>query len=237
MIRVTIWNEFYHERENEAVRAVYPEGIHEALAAFLRAEPDMTVRTATLDEPECGLPQQALDETDVLLWWGHKRHGDVPDEVALRVQKAVLSGMGAIFLHSAHSSKPFRALMGTSCTLRWREDGDFERLWTVDPSHPITQGLPPYFYLPHEETYCEPFGIPEPDKLVLLGSFEGGEALRAGCCWQRGGGKVFYFQPGHEAFPTYRIPAVQTVLKNAVRWCAPVLHMDYRNVHAARPND
>lgn len=236
MIRVTVWNEYYHEQNDEAVKAVYPEGIHGCLAGFLAGK-DMTVRTATLDEPDCGLPQEVLDETDVLIWWGHKRHGDVPDEVVQRVQKAVLSGMGAIFLHSAHYSKPFRALMGTSCTLNWREDGDRERIWAVDPSHPIVQDLPPYFVLPREETYGEPFGIPEPDKLVFLAGYEGGEVFRAGCCWRRGNGKVFYFQPGHETFPTYRIPEVQTVLRNAVRWCQPVIRAARKNVHVQRPQD
>ena len=237
MIRVTVWNEYYHERESEAVRAVYPEGIHGCLAALFGGEPDITVRTATLDEPDCGLPQSVLDETDVLIWWGHKRHGDVPDEVASRVQKAVLSGMGAIFLHSAHMSKPFLALMGTSCTLCWREDGDRERVWVVDPAHPITRSLPPQFTVPHEETYGEPFGIPEPDKLVLLGGFSGGEVFRAGCCWRRGNGKVFYFQPGHETYPTYHIREVQAVLKNAVRWCAPSYRAPCKNVHVAKTED
>ena len=152
------------------------------------------------------------------------KHGDVPDEVAQRVQNAVLSGMGAIFLHSAHHSKPFKLLTGTPCSLGWREDGDREYLWAVDPSHPIADGVDRYIKLEHEETYAEPFSIPEPDKLIFIGSFEGGEVLRAGCCYRRGYGKIFYFQPGHESYPTYHNPQIIRVIKNAIHWA----YNDYR---------
>ncbi len=221
MIKVTVWNEFQHEKSDDAVRHVYPEGIHTAIAEFLQCD-DISVRTATLDDPECGLTKEVLDDTDVLIWWGHMAHGRVPDEVAKRVQQAVLSGMGAIFLHSAHDSKPFKLLMGTSCTLTWRESGDKELLWVTDPAHPITQGLGHYIELEHEETYGEPYDIPEPDRLIFVGWFEGGEVFRAGACYRRGHGRVFYFQPGHETFPTYYNNDVQTVIRNAVRWAAPV---------------
>ena len=217
MIRVTIFNEFIHEKYPGEARDVYPRGIHEALRENL-ADEEFSIRTVTLDDPDCGLTPEVLAETDVLLWWGHMAHHKVPDEVARRVQEAVLSGMGAIFLHSGHHSKPFRLLMGTPCSLSWRCDGDREYLWVCDPSHPIVQGIGRFLRLEHEETYCEPFSIPEPDKLVFLGSYEGGEAFRAGCCYRRGYGKVFYFQPGHETYPTYHQPEVVTVLKNAVRW-------------------
>lgn len=222
MIRVTVWNEFIHEKEMDEVKKIYPDGIHAAIADFLGKEEDIEVRCATLDMEECGLTQEVIDNTDVLLWWGHCAHGSVPDEIVDRVQEAVLKGMGMIFLHSAHHSKPFRRLMGTSCNLCWREDGDMERLWVVDPGHPITQGLGKYFELEHEEMYGEPFGIPEPQKVVLLGWYEGGEAFRSGCCYVRGNGKIFYFQPGHETYPTYHNKDVQTVIKNAVRWAEPV---------------
>ena len=222
MIRVTVWNEFIHEKEMDEVKKIYPDGIHAAIADFLGKEEDIEVRCATLDMEECGLTQEVIDNTDVVLWWGHCAHGSVPDEIVDRVQEAVLKGMGMIFLHSAHHSKPFRRLMGTSCNLCWREDGDMERLWVVDPGHPITQGLGKYFELEHEEMYGEPFGIPEPQKVVLLGWYEGGEAFRSGCCYVRGNGKIFYFQPGHETYPTYHNKDVQTVIKNAVRWAEPV---------------
>lgn len=223
MIKVTVWNEGRHEKISEVVRAVYPDGIHGALAAFLGKETNFTVRTATLDDPDCGLPQEVVDDTDVMLWWGHMAHDDVPDEVVDRVANAVHAGMGLIVLHSGHHSKIFRRLMGTPCSLGWREDGDMERVWVVDPAHPITQGIDRYFELPHVETYAEPFSIPEPEKLLFIGNYEGGEVFRSGCLWQRGHGKIFYFQPGHETFPIYYEPAVQTVIKNAVRYCAPVI--------------
>lgn len=218
MIRITVWNEFIHEKESPEVKAIYPRGIHQAIADFLGKEADFTVRTATLDDPDCGLTEEVLADTDVLFWWGHVVHHRVPDEVAQRVHQAVLRGMGFVALHSAHHSKPFKLLMGTPCNLTWREDGDMERLWVVAPEHPIAQGIDRYFDLPHEETYGEPFSIPEPDKLVFVGWYDGGDVFRAGCCWRRGYGKVFYFQPGHESFPTYHDSRVQRVLCNAARW-------------------
>jgi len=220
MIRVLVWNEFRHEKVKENVAAVYPNGIHNALADFLRTD-DIEVRTATLDDENCGITKEILDETDVLLWWGHGYHNAVPDEIAYLVRDAVLSGMGAIFLHSSHHSKPFRYLLGTSCNLTWRENGDSELLWVVEPAHPITQGIDRYFKLEHEETYGEPFVIPTPDKLLFIGGYSGGEVFRSGCLYERGNGKIFYFQPGHETFPTFYDPNVQTVIRNAVRFVAP----------------
>lgn len=220
MIRVMVWNEGFHEKENDHVREVYPNGIHGCIAEFLGTNEDIEVTTHTLydAEEDFGLTEENLNNTDVLIWWGHMKHDNVPDELVKRVQEAVLKGMGIIFLHSAHLSKPFRALMGTTCKLCWRESGDMERVWVVDPAHPIAKGLDRYFNLPHEEMYGEPFGIPEPDKLVFSGWFSGGETFRSGCCWRRGHGKVFYFQPGHEWYPTYYDKNVQTVITNAVRW-------------------
>ena len=220
MIRVLVWNEFQHEKSDEKVKAIYPSGIHAAIAEFLRCD-DIEVKTATLDDDECGLSKEVLDNTDVLIWWGHMAHGKVPDEIAMRVRDAVLEGMGMVFLHSAHHSKPFKFLLGTSCNLSWREDGDMERIWICKPSHPIVQGLGRYFELPHEETYSEPFDIPEPDQLIMMGWYEGGEVFRSGCCYNRGNGRIFYFQPGHESFPTFYDENVQTVIKNAVRWVNP----------------
>lgn len=221
MIRVLIWNEFRHERELDCVRAIYPNGIHAAIGEFLKTEEDIEVRYATLDDENCGITPEILAETDVLFWWGHMAHHLVPDEVAYMVRDAVLSGMGAIFLHSAHHSKPFRYLMGTSCNLTWRESNDSEVLWVIEPSHPITRGIDRYFTLPAEETYGEPFVIPTPDKLLLIGSYSSGEVFRSGCLYERGNGKIFYFQPGHETFPTYYVPEVQDILRRAVRFVAP----------------
>lgn len=221
MIKVTVWNEFHHEKEREAAKKTYPNGIHAVLAEFLGKEEDFVVRTATLDDPECGLTQEVIDDTDVLLWWAHVKHQDVPDEVAERVQKAIIGGMGAIFLHSAHLSKPFTRLMGTTCTLAWHEKAESERLWVCAPGSPIVQGIGEYIDIPHEEMYGEHFDIPEPDRLVMIGWFETGSVFRSGCCFNRGNGKIFYFQPGHETYPVYYQPEIQTVIKNAVRWAAP----------------
>ncbi len=221
MIRVTVWNEFRHEKTEKAVTDIYPNGIHATIAEFLGTDEELEVRTATLDEPECGLTQEVLDNTDVLLWWGHMAHHEVPEEIVTRVQMSVLKGMGLIVLHSGHHSKIFKRLMGTSCNLNWRFDGDMERLWVIAPDHPIAKGVDGYFDLPAEEMYGEPFDIPEPDKLVFVGWFEGGEVFRAGCCYRRGRGKIFYFQPGHETVPTYHSKWVQRVITNAVHWAEP----------------
>ena len=221
VIKVTIWNEYRHELENDAVAEIYPDGIHNTIAEFLGKEKDIQVRTATLREPEHGLTEDVLNETDVLIWWGHMAHGDVADHVVERVYNRVLAGMGLIALHSAHHSKIFRKLMGTSCDLRWRDDGEKARVWVVEQGHPIAQGLGDYFEIPQEEMYGERFDVPAPDELVFLTWFKGGEVFRSGCCYQRGRGRIFYFHPGHETFPVYHQPEVQLVIRNAVRWARP----------------
>jgi trehalose utilization protein len=234
-IRVTVWNEFRHEKQHDEVRSVYPAGLHAAIAEGLCQDADFVVRTATLDEPEHGLTEAVLAETDVLTWWGHMAHGDVRDEIVERVAKRVLDGMGLIVLHSGHYSKIFRKLMGTNCSLTWREVGEKERLWCVAPSHPIAQGLPPYFEIPHTEMYGEYFDIPEPDTLVFINWYQGGEVFRGGSCFHRGRGKIFYFSPGHETFPIYYQPEVRQVIANAARWAAPVPVVGYRKLDTA-PN-
>lgn len=221
IMRVTIWNEYRHEREDERVRAVYPEGIHGCLASRLAENEGWEVRTATLDEPENGLPQSRIDTSDVLIWWGHMAHGEVAPETVGRVHEAVLRGMGFIALHSAHFSQPFRRLMGTSCALTWREDGLHERLWVVDATHPIAAGIDRYLEIPQTEMYGEFFDVPQPDELVFISWYAGGEVMRSGMVWKRGRGRVFYFGPGHETFPIYHQPQVQTVIENACRYLAP----------------
>lgn len=220
MIRVLVWNENYHEQIQPEIKAIYPNGIHGAIKDFLSKDEELEVKTATLEDPECGLTEEVLENTDVLIWWGHVKHFDVPDEIAARVQRHVLKGMGFVALHSAHHSKPFRMLMGTDCGLRWR-DGDRERVWNINPSHPIARGIGDYFEIEKEEMYGEQFHIPDPDEIVFLGWFAGGEVMRSGCCFKRGCGKIFYFQPGHEANPTYYNENVQKVIDNAVHWAAP----------------
>lgn len=219
MIRVTVWNEYRHEKTDERVSSIYPNGIHGAIAEMLSKNPDMEVRTATLDEPEHGLTQEVLDNTDVLTWWGHMAHREVSDEIVERVYKRVMEGMGLIVLHSGHASKIFRKLMGTNThLLRWREDGEMVRLWVMDLAHPIVEGLEDHFDLPIEETYGEHFDIPKPDDLIFVSWVPGGEVFRSGCTWHRGLGRIFYFQPGHETCPSYYDPNVQKVITNAVRW-------------------
>lgn len=223
-IRVTVWNEFVHEKTSAAVAKIYPDGIHTAIAQGLADDlgPAVSVRTATLDEPEHGLTDDVLAETDVLSWWGHAAHDRVADTVVESVQQRVLAGMGLLVLHSAHASKIFKRLLGTSCMLRWREAGERERLWIVDPSHPIVEGLEgEHFELDQTEMYGEFFDVPAPDEVVFISWFEGGEVFRSGCTFRRGKGKIFYFRPGHETFPIYRDPNVRRVLANAVRWAAP----------------
>ena len=220
-MRVTVWNEFVHEQTDAAVQAVYPDGIHECLRHFLE-EAGFAVRTATLAMPEHGLTQDVLENTDVLVWWGHLRHADVTDEVTARVVERVLSGMGLVVLHSAHMSKPFMRLMGTSCNLKWRESDQGERVWVVDPSHPVASGIGEYIELRETEMYGEHCDVPAPDELVFVSWHEGGEVFRSGSCWKRGCGRIFYFSPGHETYPIYRNADIQRVICNAVRYCAPV---------------
>ena len=220
MKRITIYNEYVHEKTEPEIAKIYPEGIHGQLRSFLLDE-ETQVRCFTLDTVD-EITDEVLQDTDVMLWWGHMRHGEVPMEVAQRVRDAVLSGMGIIFLHSAHESRPFSLLMGTGCHLQWREDGDMERLWVVDPSHPIARGVEPCIVIPHEETYGEPFGIPQPDELIFIGWYDGGNVFRSGCTFHRGYGKIFYFQPGHETFPIYYDANIQKIIRNAVDWAMPV---------------
>lgn len=222
-IRVTVWNEFQHEKESDVVANLYPNGIHQAIADFLNQETDMEAKGATLEMAEHGLTDEVLDKTDVLLWWAHKAHDQVDDAIAGKVQSRVLDGMGVIFLHSAHFSKPFRRLLGTSGVLHWREAAEKERLWNIEPGHPITQGIGPYFELSQTEMYGERFDIPTPDKLIFISWFQGGEVFRSGCCWERGHGRMFYFRPGHETYPIYSDSNVQRVIVNAVRWANPRL--------------
>ena len=220
MIRVTIWNEARHESVNPVVASIYPKGIHGAIAAAFPGD-TFAVRTATLDQPEHGLTDSVLEMTDVLFWWGHLAHAEVSDAVVAKVKARVLNGMGLVVLHSGHFSKIFKSLMGTGCDLKWREANDVERIWTVAPGHPIAVGLPECIRLEAEEMYGEHFDIPMPDELVFVSWFSGGEVFRSGCAYRRGLGRVFYFRPGHETYPTYHNALVQRVLVNAAHWAAP----------------
>ena len=220
-IRMTVWNEFRHERADEQVKNIYPAGMHASIAAGLNEAADIEAGTATLDEPEHGLSEAVVSETDVMIWWGHIAHDEVRDGVVERVHKRVLEGMGLIVLHSGHFSKIFRKLLGTECSLRWREIGEKERMWNVEPSHPIAEGIGDYIELAQTEMYGERFDIPTPDELVFVSWFAGGEVFRSGCTWHRGHGRIFYFRPGHETYPIFHNPEIMKVITNAVRWATP----------------
>ena len=230
--RVTVWGENRHERSDPHLAEIYPDGMHGAIAAGLKEHGFANVRTATLDEPEHGLTEAVLAETDVLTWWGHMAHDEVSDAVVQRVHNRVLDGMGLVVLHSGHYSRIFKRLMGTTCELKWREAGEHERIWVVEPGHPIAAGLGPTIDIEHEEMYGERFDIPAPDTVVFISWFPGGEVFRSGCCFTRGSGKIFYFRPGHESFPTYYHAGVRQVIANAARWAKPTasFHVTYGNV-------
>lgn len=210
-----------HEQTNALVRQIYPDGMHNCIGDGLRADRSLDVRTATLEQPQNGLTKSVLEETNVLVWWGHAAHGKVRDAVVDQVVKRIWQGMGFIALHSSHYSKIFKRLMGTSCSLTWREAGERERLWVCNPGHPIARGIDRSFEIENTEMYGEPFAIPTPDEVVFISWFEGGEVFRSGCTWKRGNGKIFYFRPGHEAYPIYYHPVVRQVLRNAVHFVAP----------------
>lgn len=248
MIRVTIWYEYvqesgelrdeflpadmpeehkagfreFVEKVSKEIREVYPKGLMGTVAEHLQQFEDMEITSVNMYMPEYGLPEELLEKTDVLIWWAHVAHDAIPDSLAKKIKDRVLKGMGFIGLHSAHPSKPMKELLGTSGTLRWRE-GDFCRVWNVNPVHPIAQGIPENFELEPEEMYGEFFDIPKPDDLVFLSWYRGGEVFRSGCTWNRGYGKVFYFQPGHETNPSYHNPYVLKIIENAVRWAAPTV--------------
>ncbi|MBR6709611.1 MAG: ThuA domain-containing protein [Clostridia bacterium] len=220
-IRVTIWNEYRHEKNNSRVRAIYPEGLHACIRDFLSVNEDMEITLAALDDPDQGLPDEVLDNTDVLIWWGHMAHQEVCDKLAAKIRSRVYLGkMGFIALHSAHKSKPFRMIVGTNGNLQWGRNQK-EIIWNLMPSHPIAAGIPDHFAIESEELYAEPFYIPQPDALVFGAWFEDGFIFRSGACFIRGAGKVFYFQPGHESCRSFYNPYVQRVIANAVRWAKP----------------
>lgn len=217
-IQVVVWGENVHERENAVVRGIYPDGMHETIAAALNGDEALAATTATLEAAEHGLPAERLAQTDVLVWWGHAAHGQVDDAVVERVATRVWEGMGLLVLHSGHYSKIFRRLMGTPCSLKWREAGERERLWVINPGHPIAAGVGPCIELSQTEMYGEPFSVPEPDETVFVSWYEGGEVFRSGLCYKRGAGRIFYFSPGHETYPIYHDPQIHTVLRNAAKW-------------------
>jgi len=228
-IKVTVWNEYKDTQKKPEVAAVYPEGLHKAIAAFLNQDSEISANVSIITDEEQGLSEKVLDNTDVLIWWGHMHHHEIEDALAKRVVERVQRGMGIIFLHSAHRSKPFLGLLGTSGYLGWREAEEKSRVWTVSPTHPIAHGVPEQFLIEHEEMYSEPFGIPEPDATVFISWFEGGNVFRSGVTFHREYGKIFYFQPGHETHPNYFNQHIQQIITNAVKWARPAIRVDSRD--------
>ena len=109
-MNITIYNEYIHEKKDPKVGAIYPEGIHGAIASYMKKQDGVgIVRTATLEEPEHGLTDEVVADTDVLIWWGHLAHGQVDDAIVDKLQKRILEGMGLVVLHSGHHSKIFPA--------------------------------------------------------------------------------------------------------------------------------
>lgn len=222
-LRITVWNEGVHEARQDppTIGRYYPNGMHGAIAEGLGGHfPDAVITTATLADPEHGLGEDVLAATDVLLWWGHLAHDNVSDEVVERVQRHVLGGMGLLVLHSAHFSKIFIRLMGTTCSLQWRSEGERELVWNVNPTHPIADGITGPIVIPEQEMYGEFFDIPTPDDLVFISSFDGGEVFRSGVTFTRGRGRIFYFSPGDQEYPVYNQDEIRQVLANGVTWAA-----------------
>ena len=235
MIKLLIWNEFLHELENEDVRSIYPNGIHNCIKSFLSNDKSLQIETATLREENNGITEERLRDCSVLIWWGHKAHNEVLQETVNLVQRRVLEGMGLIVLHSGHHSKIFKQLMGTNCNLTWREYGEKERVWICNPGHPICKGLDPYFELEMEEMYGEPFQVPSPDETLFTSWFEGGETFRSGLLYKRGNGQIFYFRPGHEAYPTYHDQNIQKIILNAVHYVKRVSKKIWEDNHSPIP--
>jgi trehalose utilization protein len=224
-IKVTVWNEYMDEQRAPGVVSVYPDGLHTTIADFLNRDGEISAGVSLITDTEQGLTEQVLDNTDVLIWWGHCHHDEVDDLYVKKVIDSVRRGMGIIFLHSSHKSKPFMGLLATSGSLGWREANEKSRVWTAAPDHPIACGIPQHFLLEHEEMYSEPFGIPKPDTTVFISWFEGGNVFRSGVTFQREYGKIFYFQPGHETFPAYHHPQIQRIITNAVKWAQPTVRV------------
>lgn len=214
-VKVLVWFEGQHPGD------IYPQRIHGAIAQVLNESEQITAWIAELLNPQQGIVQSVLADIDVLVWWGHRLHNEVSDETVRRVVERVEEGMGFMPIHSAHHSKPFQALMGTSCDLgSWREEAEPEYLTTLLPDHPIAQGIPAQWDVPHTEMYSEPFDVPEPDEVIFHSCWDRGEEFRSGCTWTRGAGRIFYFRPGHESYEIFTRPVVQQVIINGVLWCA-----------------
>ena len=218
--KVVIWS------EGTAPKDVYPKDVNTAIAEGLKSLDGWDIVTANLSDPDQGIGEDLLKSTDVLLWWGHKNHGDVKDALVDRIERRVKEdGMGFLSLHSSHFAKPYKRLMGTRCSWRdYQADGTSVKVIVKGPPHPITKGVKD-FELPMIERYSEPFAVPEPEAVPLDGIYRkpNGETEpgRMGLCWTVGKGRVFYFTPGHETYNDFFRDDVRLILRNAVVWAAP----------------
>lgn len=220
-LKVTIWNEFRHEKTDMKVKELYPDGIHATIGGFLSECENISVRLAALDDEFQGLPDDVLNDTDVLIWWGHAYHNEVSDDLVKKVRARIYTGkLGLLVLHSGHHSKVFKETVGTNGNLQWGRNQK-EIVWNMMPSHPIAAGIPDHFIIESEEMYGEPFFVSSPDALVFGSWFEDGNIFRSGMCFTRGAGKIFYFQPGHETCKSFYNPHVKRIIQNAVLWAAP----------------
>ena len=220
-LRVTVWNEFYDEKQWPEILDIYPGGVHQAIKRFLDRENDLEVTVSTQQDTEQGLSQELLDRTDVLIWYSHMEKEPIAEERIDAVIRRVLDGMGLIFLHSSLGSQLASQLLGARGHGTYREIGEKERVWVIDRSHPIAQGLNEYFEFPQSEMYGEPCDIPTPDELIFISWYAGGNAARSGYTYRRGAGKIFYFSPGHAWYDVMNREEFQTVVKNAVRRARP----------------
>ena len=221
-MKVTVFTELNKSMEKEEAKLSYPEGMNACLYNFISKEHEVKMIVHSENDDGSELTEEILAETDVLIWWGHHFHNTVSDKVVEIVASYINRGMGLIALHSSHKSKIFMRMLGTPADLSWREVNERERLWIVDPSHPIANGInSQYIEIPHDEMYGEPFSIPTPDELVFIGWFQGGEVMRSGCVFKRARGKIFFFQPGHETNAVYNIPEIQRVILNAIDYVKP----------------
>jgi trehalose utilization protein len=214
-IRVLLWSEQTEPRD------VYPKGISGALADYFNKLPGFEAKTATLNDPEAGLSDAVLSQTDVLIWFGHKKHNAVPDEAVDRVIKHVRErGMGFIGLHSAHYSKPLKKLLNASGSWRsYVNHGKPEQMWIVLPDHPIAKGVND-FTIPKTELYAEPFQVPPPEAVIVEGTWESGHRSREVMTWTIGKGRMVYIRAGHEEYPIYFMPQMQRLVANSVEWAA-----------------